>query len=413
MATPPAPLIVVIALLGAVPIGAGERAPAGLWRAALETGGGALEFGLEIRSGPAGLQAWLLNGSERTTVPEVRWSAPELRLEFEHFTSVVRATLSGDGTTLEGDWTRQLPVLPELRATFRAERASVAREPAGPEAASGAERLAGRWRAHFTDRDGPAVGILRAAADGTLEGTFLTSDGDLGRMVGSFEAGRLRLARFDGARPLLLTARLSDDGALEGDFWLVSHHSTWFAQRDPEAAIRDPYEQVDWSPETPLDLDERVFHDLAGERRSISDVVRPGAPLVIEVLGTWCPTCHEASRHLAELQRRYGARGVGFVGLAFEFAGDLDSALRGVRDYAERNGLAYPVLLATPDGSRFPSEVLDGVDGIFAFPTLLFVRGDGRPVAVYSGYSGRATGEDHDRLRREFEALIERLLSGA
>ena len=46
-----------------------------------------------------------------------------------------------------------------------------------------------------------------------------------------------------------------------------------------------------------------------------------------------------------------------------------------------------------------------------SFPTTVFVGADGLPKAIHSGFAGPATGEEHAKLRRDFEARIEALLA--
>jgi len=48
-----------------------------------------------------------------------------------------------------------------------------------------------------------------------------------------------------------------------------------------------------------------------------------------------------------------------------------------------------------------------------AFPTTLFLDGSGKVRAVHTGFSGPATGPEHDKLRSDFERLIESLLAEA
>ena len=45
-----------------------------------------------------------------------------------------------------------------------------------------------------------------------------------------------------------------------------------------------------------------------------------------------------------------------------------------------------------------------------AYPTTIFLDEEGRVRAVYTGFSGPATMEEHTRLRRQWEGLIEELL---
>jgi len=45
-----------------------------------------------------------------------------------------------------------------------------------------------------------------------------------------------------------------------------------------------------------------------------------------------------------------------------------------------------------------------------AYPTTVFLRADGSVRAVHQGFSGPATGAEHQKLRQDFERLIAELL---
>ena len=50
------------------------------------------------------------------------------------------------------------------------------------------------------------------------------------------------------------------------------------------------------------------------------------------------------------------------------------------------------------------------LDRIRSFPTTLFVDQSGTVRAVYSGFSGPATGDAHTKLKQQFIDIIERLI---
>ena len=60
------------------------------------------------------------------------------------------------------------------------------------------------------------------------------------------------------------------------------------------------------------------FRDLDG--RLVTDAIPRfrGKVVMVDVFGTWCPTCHDAAPDLVRLYRKYHARGLEIVGLAYE-----------------------------------------------------------------------------------------------
>jgi thiol-disulfide isomerase/thioredoxin len=268
----------------------------------------------------------------------------------------------------------------------------------------------GRWSVRFESSEDPAVAVFETVADGTLEGTFLTSTGDYRFLAGDVAGDRLRLSCFDGAHAFRFTARLSDDGALAGDFWSRdTWHETWTAERDESASIPDPYEQTVWRAE--WDLGDAVFPDLDGTPRSLADPEFAGRARMLVAFGSWCPNCHDEAPYLAELHRRYGPRGLSILGLAFELTGEFGRDAKQVRRFAERHGVRYPILVAGTADKAKATRAFPMLDFVRSYPTTIFLHADGRVRAVHSGFTGPATGEAWDDVRAEFEGLIEELLA--
>ena len=390
---------------------------AGIWRAWLESPGGDLPFGLELRSRDGRWSAWILNGTERIAIPAVRIERDELVMSIAHYDSSVRAKVAYDGRRLTGRWKKRrgkdLWTDMKFRATFgESPRFRPLDPPAGPAASS---TVAGRWAVRFSSSDEPAVGILERAGkpDGSrteVSGTFLTTTGDYRFLAGSLEGTKLRLSCFDGAHAFLFDATLRPDGTLAGDFWSSDNwHETWTARHDPGAKLPDGFAQTRWVGSATLaDL---AFPDLDGHRRSLDDPAFAGKARLIEIFGSWCPNCHDAAALLTQLHEKYGSRGLSIVGLAFEVTGDFERDAKQVRRYATRHGVRYPLLIAGLSDKAKATKALTVLDRVRSYPTMIFLHADGRVRAIYSGFSGPATGAAHHTLRAEIEAIIEELLA--
>jgi thiol-disulfide isomerase/thioredoxin len=95
--------------------------------------------------------------------------------------------------------------------------------------------------------------------------------------------------------------------------------------------------------------------------------------LVVDVWAAWCPACRSNSPALVELQAKYAARGVRFVGLS-----NINE--RGVKQYSDDNRLAWAngydtpaeliVALGAGSGQRMP--------GYQIAPTVYLVGPDGK-----------------------------------
>ena len=408
-----APLARTILVAGlALLAGACTNSPAsgpeeGPWHAHMSGPGGDLPFGLELAEQPDGWAAVIVNGDERIDVPRVELTDGEWIFGFDHYGSSIHATLSDDRRQLDGVWTRTSLGGEITRMPFHAAAGEAPRF--ASDSTPGEASVDGRWRVRFDSEELDAVGIFEQAADGTVAGTFLTATGDYRYLAGGLGSTVLSLSCFDGAHAFLFRAELQEDGTLAGDFWSRdSWHEGWTARLDPLAEIDDPFAQT--SVVQDFDLTTLRYPDLDGRLRSLDDAEFEGKAQILVVFGSWCPNCNDCTNDLVRLDRRYRSRGLSIVGLAFEMTGvpELDAAQ--VRRYISYHRIEYPVLLAGTADKQQASEAFPMVDQVRAFPTLIFRDGQGAVRAVYTGYSGPATGDAYRRQLEGFERILEELL---
>ena len=382
----------------------------GEWRAWLDSPGGELPFGLEVSRDGAEMEVVIINGSERIDVPRVEANGAELVLGIDHYDSTIVAKVTDGGTRLSGRWEKTTGPQQTASLSFHAEAGSQERfrhDDADDPATDAA--IDGRWTVEFSSSDDSAVGIFSSLPDGSIEGTFLTTTGDYRYLAGRFDGGRLRLSCFDGAHAFLFDARLQADGSLAGDFWSRdSSHETWTARRSPAANLADAFAQATTVSDT--DIGRISYPDLDGRPRLLDDPEFAGRARLLYVFGSWCPNCGDATRLMVELDRRYRQRGLSIVGLAFEVTGDVSRDSQQVRRYADYHQVKFPLLLAGLSDKSEASTAFPVIDRVRAYPTTVFLDHAGVVKAVHSGFSGPATGEAHEELKRRFESLIEDLL---
>ena len=160
-----------------------------------------------------------------------------------------------------------------------------------------------------------------------------------------------------------------------------------------------------------MSLEALRFPDPHGRGWSLADPALAGKARIIEVFGTWCPNCNDATRYFLELQERFGSRGLSILALAFELTGDFERDARQVRRFAEHHGATYPLLVAGLSDKKKASKALPLLDRVRSYPTTIFLHADGRVRAIHTGYTGPATGIANYELRAEFESLVEELLA--
>jgi len=387
--------------LSLFPLGLAAQSPAGPWRAALELDGGSLRFGLELAgTGEAGMTGRLCNSTRCEPLSGVRLAADSLVLEMDDYAATISAVLAGD--SLAGEYrnvgNRGPRVIP-----FHATRGSwpVRRGPG---------RLLGRWDAtYYTDwQTSPRVVEFRNGARG-LEGTIISNTGDYGLFGGWAEADSFAIARFDGSFVFLLTGRLVGD-TLRGLFHAGARSQTPFTavrstgaphlKRSTEVTGADTTTAFRFS-----------FPDLEGTTVTEHDPQFQGKVVLVDIFGSWCPTCHDEAPTLVQLYREYRDRGFEIVGLAYEVSGDPAIDRRQVRRYRDKFGISFPLLLAGTNDTEAAAATLPQLIGFTSFPTTIFLGRDGRVRLIHAGFYGPATGAQHAQVVKEFKAEIDRLLA--
>ncbi len=80
--------------------------------------------------------------------------------------------------------------------------------------------------------------------------------------------------------------------------------------------------------------------DIDGRMRSSGEWA--GKVRVINFWATWCPPCRSETPMFVEMQEKYGAAGLQFIGIAID---DADK----VRDFMDTYGINYPMLIGGND----------------------------------------------------------------
>ena len=386
-----------------------------VYRCTLESPGGELPFIMELSAKADEPEGWIINGPERIELPKIMRIREQSRVGFlfPHYDCMIEAGFDRAANTMRGTWSKRTGKDQTTQMTFAAEPFNgyrfkpylkVTEEvvPSGP--------VAGRWSVKFASDKEPCVGAFKEGTDRRAEGTFLTTTGDYRFLAGSYENGLLRLSCFDGSHAFLFHATMQADGTLKGDFWSgPKFHDTWTATRDEKAALPDGFTLSKVNPKA--SLKDLKFHDLEGKEQSPGGLL--GKATIIEIFGSWCPNCHDAADLLVALEKRHGPAGFKVLGLAFEASGDVERDAKQVKRYMARHGARYPVLLAGVKDRDKASAALPVIDGLKGYPTFLFVGADGAVRSVYTGFSGPATGEEYEKLCRQFDDLVRKLLSEA
>ncbi len=376
----------------------------GIWRAVLTLNGGDLPFGLEISQEAGRDVAFLINGPERVRVTDVTIDGGRIVLGMPGYPHRIEARLE-DGQ-LRGAVVFVRPGGETGSARLVAERGAGWRFFPVPEA--NPLDFSGRWALTFRDPESGRedAGVAELSQDGhVVNGTVLRESGDDRYLAGEVRGDTLFLSRFDGGSARLYVLRMEADGTVSGRRGPYELSG----RRDPEAALRDGatlttlragYEPIDFE-----------LPDVEGRMVSIQDDRFRDKVVIVTIGGTWCPNCHDEAVFLRDFLPARRERGLEVVQLMFEYEDDFGAAAAGVRDFIDKFGIDYPVLIAGTFGPGHVQQVLPQIETFFAYPTTLVLDREGRIRHTHTGFSGPATGAHYEEFERKFAALIDDLLA--
>jgi thiol-disulfide isomerase/thioredoxin len=365
----------------------------GLWDATVVVNGLEVPFKFELADDGGSF----FNGDEKVTSTSGHFENGTLVLNFDHYGTKLQAVLK-DGV-LQGQYGREGRQYPFRAKPFVEEPVRRIQAPS----------IDGMWQIQVQSPKGESAWKLIVRQKGVfVSAAILRIDGDTGTLTGRYKDGKFVLSHFSGARPSLLEVTLQDDGTLD----IVQNGKNKYVAYRPEAArAKGLGEPTDPSQHTRMgNVAEPLrfsFADLNGKVVSNTDARFQGKVVLVNVMGSWCPNCHDETPFLVELYRKYHAQGLEIVALSFEEAEQLASLTR-LRSFIQHYGIEYTVLVTgTPDDlhQKLPQPV-----NLNSWPTTFFIGRDGKVHAIHAGFPGAATGALHQQAKEEIASLVEGLL---
>jgi hypothetical protein len=107
------------------------------------------------------------------------------------------------------------------------------------------------------------------------------------------------------------------------------------------------------------------------------------------------------------------AQGLEVVSLMFEHFGDFAQAAAATRRFRDKFGIEYTTLIAGTSDRDDAARALPQLNGVFAYPTTVWVDRTGQVRKIHAGFSGPATGLHYEELVSEFTEFTRELLAEA
>jgi thiol-disulfide isomerase/thioredoxin len=341
-----------------------------------------------------------LNGDERVEIKDITYRGDSVFISILAYDGVLEAKISDD--RMEG---HLLKILTGVRIPFTAQKSDLPRFNAGAKAAVS---MTGKWEITPEKGDGKQVGIFRQGENGCLTGSILTTTGDYRYLEGVVQGTNFFLSAFSGMTPYLIQGEFADSAHFTAKFVTPSGITHFAGERNPDAVLPDPYSFTSLK-EGARGID-FSFPNLDGRQISLSDAKFRDKPVIISIMGSWCPNCADEAAFLASWYDANRSRGVEIIGLAFERKDDFEFAKKHLLAFKERYGIGYEILFAGQVGKSGIEKALPALNGFISYPTLIFIDSTGEVRKIHAGFSGPATGQFYDDFKLEFNRTMDELI---
>lgn len=348
------------------------------------------------------------NADEKISVDEITIRGDSVNFKMPIFDTEFKTVLKGD--TLEGFWINNYKTA-NNKIKFRATFGETRRFLFTPEKSK--PLFEGKWEVYFSPENQSvynAIGIFHHTEQTEhLTGTFLTETGDYRYLEGMQVGTKMYLSSFDGSHAYLFTGEYTNGLLLNCKFYAGSTwEENWSGKLNPDFKLADA-EEISFV----KNKDEKInftFPDLTGKQVSLNDKKFENKPVVVQIMGTWCPNCMDESTYFSAVYKQYKKEGLEIVALAFEKTTDFEKAKTQVLRMKKRLSIDYDILITQQTGKEKASETLSALNKITAFPTTLFLNKEHKVVKVHTGFSGPATGNAYEVYKQRTESLIKSLL---
>lgn len=367
-----------------------------------------LPFNMEVEYLDSKMEVYLRNGEEKIRINEVHYGRDKatakdtILMEMSEFDTYFEGFY--EENTMEGYWVvnyKEKYKIPFVATYGESHRFLKTKKETN-------HNLNGNWKMMFEYDNAdayPALAEFKQEGN-DLTGTIRTETGDYRYLAGNVFEDKMRLSVFDGAHAFLFSGSIDVD-TIYGEFRSGKHYkSKWYATRDNDFALTDPYEMT-----KAIDNDEINFQfsDTKGKTHSLLDQGNENKIKLINIMGTWCPNCKDEINYLKEIKKEYSSAPISIYTIAFERYKDPQKVNKILNTYKQALDFDWPLLYGgyankKETGSKFPF-----LDKIYSYPTLLVVDKKNKIRYIHTGFNGPATSKYKD-FKIDFENKLQAII---
>lgn len=342
--------------------------------------------------------AELVNGKEHIALDAISYENDSVIIPMHIFDAEIRAKLEGEKLT--GTWIKkyaddyEIPFEATLGHSTKEQRKATTKS------------ISGRWKVWFSsDTVHHAIGQF-TQGNNRVSGTFLTTTGDYRFLTGRVIDDSLYLTTFDGEHAFLFYAKIKDDLSLEGQFHSgKTWNESWVATKDENATLASA-DSITYLKASYTRFDFEALN-LDRETISLKDEQYAGTPVLVQIMGTWCPNCMDETAFLADWALKKKPDNLKIISLAFERKNDFEYAKERLEALKQRYNIPYELAFAGPSDKKAAGEKLPSLNAVIAYPTLLFLDANHSVVKIHTGFTGPGTGDYFEEWKIDFKRGID------
>jgi thiol-disulfide isomerase/thioredoxin len=380
----------------------------GMWTGVMKIGENKqIPFQVFLDLNSAVPSGYFMNGTELTTIPEIRFHNDSLSFVFSEYGAAMRGIW--DGRKWSGKFLR-----------FRTDTSwnefvstpqEVIRGNPVPPIPTGLP-LAGKYQAYISSAEGldSTTTANFWMKNDSIFGTLIAPDGDYGLLAGTQIGTMATLSRFTGWQAFTL------DLERQGTDWKGRLYAR--SGKPMELTLTpQPVHAFESKPSHTTTMKNLkglfTFSGTTSTGKAISsnDPSFRNKALLIDIMGTWCHNCMDAAPLLQQLYSEFGKEGLEVIGLAFEISDNTEAAKKNLALFQKRFGLTYPLLFCgSTNNANVETKLHSQLNDFYAYPTTIFVDKKGFVKKIHVGFNGPGTGEEYQQQVQQYYELVKQIV---
>lgn len=405
-------LITLLCLLVCTVQGLGQATlQEGVWRGEFTVNEDKVPFNFTL-SGKnlEGSTLTLLNGTRRDEFKVEKLGSDSIFVRMNTYDAALVAKIDAKGH-LTGAYRSLVPSLRGGDLPFVAEAGKSYRFVEPGKDVKPTVNLDGKWKIKIASKDPVPDRVALLKQEGNkLTGVIMSTVGDSRELEGTVQGDEFVLSGFTGPSPYFVKGKISSNNEITGQIGLGIYRNQKFeGLREEKIELPDPYKLTYLKPGySKLDF---TFPDLNGKPLSLSDDKYKGKVVIVEIIGTWCPNCTDQTRFLSPWYTANKQRGVEVIAIGFEQKDDLEYAKRTLGRLKNFFKIEYDVVFGGIADKKVATEKLQALNYMAAFPTTIVIDRKGDIREIYTGYTGEITGKYYEDYVKNFNKVMDGLLS--